>query len=265
MKYWLHITRAHFTAEFITLLRYPFDLASMYVIATLLLAGIFLGVYAFVPAGHVMGSTMAAVYVGYIFWTFYVLTVSQAALEIKTAADKGYIEREFLTPAGHGATVVAKIFATSATGLFHYAAISVTCALIFRIKLAVDIPSILFIFFFCYIFLAGLGLTFAGLALVFKRVGNLLSVTKIALMVLSFAALGSYHSAAETALSWFPYTHSIRLLRAVLVEGESFSHILKTGNVVPLAVASVAFFAAGLIAFRQLDRAAMNRGLIGQF
>jgi ABC-2 type transport system permease protein len=265
MRYWFHLARAHFTAEFITLLRYPFDLASMYVIVTLLLAGIFLGIYAFVPAGHVMGDTMAAVYVGYIFWTFYVLTVSQASWRIKTAAEKGYIEREFLTPAGHGATVVAKIFATSATGLCHYVAISVICALIFRIKLAVDIPSILFIFFFCYIFLAGLGLTFAGLTLVFKRVGNLLSVTQIVLMVLSFAALGSYHSAAETALSWFPYTHSIRLLRAVLVEGESLPHILKTGNVVPLAVASVAFFAAGVLAFRQLDRAAMDRGLIGQF
>lgn len=265
MKYWLHIMRAHFTAEFITLWRYPFDLVSMYLIVTLPLAGIFLGVYAFVPAGLVMGNTMASVYVGYIFWTFYVLTVQQAAWEIKTAATMGYIEREFLTPAGHGPTVVAKIFAVSATGLVHYAVISIICALICRFRLTVDVPSVLIVFFFCYVFLAGVGLTVGGFALVFKRIGNLIVLIQFILIVLSFAALGSYHPAAETALRWFPYTQSIRLLRAVLLDGKDFSYVTQPANLVPLVAGALAFFGAGYLVFRCLDRAAMDRGLIGQF
>ena len=265
MKYWLHIMRAHFTAEFITLLRYPFDLASMYFIITFFFAGIYLGVYAFIPAGHVIGGTMTAVYVSYVFWTFYLLTVSRASWEIKEAATKGYIEREFLTPAGHGPTIFAKISASSATGLFHYAVISVLCALIFRVKVAIDIPSILFVFFFCYIFLLGIGLTLSGMALVFKRVGNVLSLIQIVLMGLSFGALGSYHSTAEIALRWFPYTQSIRLLRTVLLDGKGFSYVIQPANSVPLVVGAFAFFAVGCLAFRWLDRVAMNRGLIGQF
>jgi len=265
MKYWVHLARAHFTAEFITLLRYPFDLASMYLIVTLPLAGIFLGVYAFVPAGVVMGNTMASVYVGYMFWTFYVLTVQQAAWEIKDAATRGYIEREFLTPAGHGPTIVAKIFAVSSTGLFHYALISIICALVCRFRLTVDALSILLVLFFCYVFLVGVGLAVAGFALVFKRIGNLIVLIQFILIVLSFAALGSYSPAAETALRWFPYTQSVRLLRAVLIDGKGFSYVTQPADLVPLVAGALVFFGAGYLSFRYFDRAAMDRGLIGQF
>ncbi len=265
MKYLLKILRAHFTVEFIMLFRYPLDLASMYFIVTAVFAGIFLGIHAFVPAGQLMGETKAAVFIGYFFWSFYLLTVQSGSWEITMAANQGYLEREFLTPAGHGGTVVAKILANSVSGLIHYVLIAAACAFIFRVKLALDVPSILLVFLLCYVFLVGVGLAFAGLALVFKRIGNVISVFQMVLMVLSFAALGKYPPAAEAALRWFPYTHGIRLLRAVLVQGETFSYILQPANAVPLVVGALAFFALGLFAFTRLDRAAMERGLIGQF
>ena len=265
MKYLAKILRAHFAVEFIMLFRYPLDLASMYVIVTMVFAGIFLGIRAFVPAGQLMGETKAAVFIGYFFWSFYLLTVQSGSWEITMAANQGYLEREFLTPAGHGGTVVAKILANSVSGLIHYVIIATACALIFRVHLALDFPSVVVVFFFCYLFLVGVGLAFAGMALVFKRIGNFISVFQMVLMVLSFAALGKYPPAAETALRWFPYTHAIRLLRAVLVRGETFAYILQPANLVPLAVSALGFFLLGLFAFHRLDRVAMERGLIGQF
>jgi len=265
VRYLLKILRAHFTVEFIMLFRYPLDLASMYVVITLVLAGIFLGINAFVPAGQLMGATKAAIFIGYFFWTFWLLTVQSAAWEITMAANQGYLEREFLTPAGHSGTVVAKILSNSVSGLGHYLIIATVCILLFRVKLALDVPSILLVFLCCYAFLVGVGLAFAGLALVFKRIGSVISIFQMVLMVLSFAALGKFGPAAEEVMRWFPYTHAIRLLRAVLVDGRTFAYVLEPANVGPLVAGAAFFFLAGLVVFTRLDRVAMDRGLIGQF
>jgi ABC-2 type transport system permease protein len=265
MKYIVKLLRAHFTVEFIMLFRYPLDLASLYLVVTLVLAGIFIGIGAFVPAGKLVGDTKSAVFVGYFFWTFYLMTVNNASWEITMAANQGYLEREFLTPAGHTATVFSKILCNTFSGLLHYALVTTICALLFGIRLTLDAPSVLLVLGCCYLFLVGTGLAFAGLALVFKRIGNVISVFQMVLMVLSFAALGNYGHVVSEILRWFPYTQSIRLLRAVLAGGETFSFVIQPANLIPLAAGGVAFFILGIVVFRILDRVAMDRGLIGQF
>jgi ABC-2 type transport system permease protein len=265
MRYLLKLLRAHFTVEFTLFFRYPLDLASMYFVTVAILAAIFIGTRAFLPAGQLLGATKAAIFVGYFFWIFYLLTVNSGSGEITMAATQGYLEREFLTPAGHGPTIVAKILANSISGLVHYCFIAAICILLFRVKLELDAASIICVFALNYVFLVGVGLAFAGLALVFKRIWSVNSIFQMGLMVLSFAALGKYGAVAETALRWFPYTQGIRLLRAVLIEGQSFAFVATAANLGPMAAGALAFFLAGALAFHILDRVAMNRGLIGQF
>ncbi|MCP4229809.1 MAG: hypothetical protein GY771_06635 [bacterium] len=261
----LRLVRAHFTVALIELLRYPLEFAAMYFVLILLLGGIFLGIYALTPGGEVLGETRAAVFIGFMFWTFYLITVNSSSYEIARAAREGYIEREFLTPWGHTATVFIKIICSNAAMLIHYFILSAICILIFRVPLQVNILPVLIILGISYVFLLGIGFIFAGLSLAFKRIGSIINIVQIAIMGLSFAALGNFGGIGNSVLKWIPYTFAVRLLRGVLSEGEGLSYVLAPSNIIPLAVGSVIFFVVGIIVFRMLDRLAMNRGLIGQF
>lgn len=265
MTGFLKILRAHLAVEIITLFRYPMELLSMYCVVTMILGGIFLGIRAFVPAGEVLGTTKAAIFVGYFFWALYIMTVQSAAWEVTVAANQGYLEREFVTPAGHGGTVAAKIIANTASGFIHYCLIGAVCILIFKIKLAWNFAAAALVIACSYLFFIGVGLVFAGLALVFKRVGSVISVIQIVFMALSFGALGNFGRGVEGVLRWFPYTHAIRLLRATMVMGEGVEFVFRGENLTPLLVGGVGFIVVGATFFRIMDRFAMDRGLIGQF
>jgi ABC-2 type transport system permease protein len=261
----LRLIRAHFTVALIELVRYPLEFATMYIVLILLLGGIFLGMYALAPGGEVLGETRAAVFIGFMFWTFYLITVNSSSFEIARAAREGYIEREFLSPYGHTATVFTKIICGNAATLMHYFILSAICILIFQVPIQVDIVPVLIILGITYVFLLGIGFIFAGLSLAFKRIGSIINIVQIAIMGLSFAALGDFGGIGDSVLKWIPYTFAVRLLRGVLSEGEGLGYVLAPGNILPLAIGSIIFFVVGIIVFRMLDRLAMKRGLIGQF
>jgi len=259
------LIRAHFTVAIIELIRYPLEFATMYVVLIMLLGGIFLGMYALAPGGEVLGETRAAVFIGFMFWTFYLITVNSSSFEIARAAREGYIEREFLTPWGHTATVFTKIICGNAATLVHYFIISGVCIVLFQVPLQVNIIPVLVILGITYVFLLGIGFIFAGLSLAFKRIASIINIFQIVIMALSFAALGNFGFIGDTVFKLVPYTFAVRLLRAVLSEGEGLAYVLAPGNILPLLIGSVVFFVVGVVVFKMLDRLAMNKGLIGQF
>lgn len=257
--------KAHFIVGLIEVIRYPLNFLTMYVIIIVLLGGIFIGMDALNPQGADLGDTKAAIFVGYMFWVFYLITIQSSAWEIARAAREGYIEREFIAPWSHTTTVLTKIVSGNTAVLVHYFIIATILILLFRVPIKVDIPTILLIIFICYFFLLGMGLIFAGLALAFKRVGNVISIIQMVIMGLSFAAVGDFGRVGNAILTWIPYSQGIRLLRAVLTKGEDFYYVLLPENILPLIIGSSIFFIVGLITFKILDSFAMKRGLIGQF
>jgi ABC-2 type transport system permease protein len=257
--------RAHFIVGLIEVIRYPLNFLTMYLIIIVLLGGIFIGMDALSSPGADLGETKAAVFVGYMFWVFYLITIQSSAWEIARAAREGYIEREFIAPWSHTTTVLTKIISGNTAVLVHYFLIATILILLFRVPIEVDAPTILLVIFVVYFFLLGMGLIFAGLALAFKRVGNVISIIQMVIMGLSFAAVGDFGRVGNAILTWIPYSQGIRLLRAVLTKGEDFGYVLLPENILPLVVGSGVFFIIGLVCFRLLDRFAMQRGLIGQF
>lgn len=265
MKRFATILWAHTKANLTELLRYPLEFGTMYLIIILFLGGIFLGINAFVPAGRFLGDTRTAIFIGYMLWTFYMLTVQGATFAIIRGAREGYLERELASTYSHTTVIITKILASTLSRLIHYLLIAVVCILLFGIDVHLDAASLLVIFPLVYLFLLGLGLIFAGLSLALKRVRSLVGIIQMAIMLISFGALGSYGAFGEAVFRWIPYTQGIRLLRDVLVDGAGFAHVARPGNLLPLVVGAMVFFALGLVVFRALDRLAMRRGLIGQF
>lgn len=265
MRGLLRLFWAHTKTSLIEILRYPLEFASMYVVIILFLGGIFLGIHAFVPTGSLLGETKAAIFIGYMLWTFYMVTVQSATYSIIRGAREGYLERELTTPFGHTTVIVTKIVSETFSLLAHYLLIAVISILLFDIELHLDAASILLIFAFVYLFLLGLGLLFAGLALAFKRVQSLVGIIQMGIMLISFGALGDFGAVGNAILRWIPYTQGIRLLRGVMVEGEGLDYVVRSANLLPLVLGAVAFLGLGVFVFGRLDRLSMRRGLIGQF
>jgi ABC-2 type transport system permease protein len=101
-------------------------------------------------------------------------------------------------------------------------------------------PALVILFFLSLIGAYGLGYLFAGLALVFKRVGALSSLVFSLLILLTgaFVGLESLGWLFDVMRLAFPLAWGISLMRQVLGEGVTLTGLLQSGELVGLILHS---------------------------
>jgi ABC-2 type transport system permease protein len=250
---------ASFRWRLIELRRYSFDMISGVVSIYGFFIVIFFGAKLFGGDRPGLGHTLEGVVVSYALWALTVLSLGALTFDLTQEAQQGTLEQLGMSPFGLSRVLIARVF----TSIVAYFAIWVAMLVLMMATsgkwLNLDVPSVLPLVIVTLLGVIGIGFFLGGLAIVFKRIQNALSVYQILIIGLVVVPADEVVIVKYLPLAWG--TH---LLQRVLVDDVSIVR-LGVGNLVFLAANSLFYFFGGLGVFKLFERSARERGLLGHY
>jgi len=230
--------------------RYPLELLGAVVTLSLIFYLLFLGARFLAGPGAEFGGRLEAVLVGYLLWTFTLGAYNGLAFGLTEEAQTGTLEQVFLTPYGP----IPLFLVRNLAELLGHALLVLLVALCLMpltgAKLA--FPPLVILPFLA-VLLGGYGLGFAvgSLALLYKRVGQLLGLSQFLLLFLLQAP-------GEGLFALLPLTPGAALAREMMAEGAP----LRPWALLLACLNGGAYLGLGLILFAQAVRRAKATGLL---
>lgn len=144
------------------------------------------------------------------------------------------------------------------------AALSLTVG---NMEFAIPLYLILPVLFLTAWGLYGIAYLFAGITLIFKRVGFFFQIV-------NFGFLALFWMPPEQLTGWqkflyfhFPLTLGMNNLKRVMIDGWGFGELMRArdGGLVPFAATSILFMLAGYVFFRHMEKRARSQALLSQY
>jgi ABC-2 type transport system permease protein len=238
------------------LLRYPLELLGGVLGAVVVFSLFFFGAR-YLAGPSFFGERLEALVVSLIAWSLAFSLLSHTAANLAEEALAGLLEQLALTRPGLlGVVLLRALLSLVQIGILVF---PVALAILLTSGARLDFhPLALFPLGFLALGSLGLGLMLGGLALVYKRVGQLLGL-------LQFLLLGLFLIRFE-GLAWpwsglghlLPLTPSVAALRLLLGRGE-----VPEGLLLTTGVNALAYLALGIGFFRRALHRARRQGLLG--
>ncbi|HEY9807456.1 MAG TPA: ABC transporter permease, partial [Candidatus Obscuribacterales bacterium] len=216
----LNLFWAELRRSWIQFIRYPADAIAGILITTLVFYGLFSSARYIAGPSLQFGDRLDSVVVGYVLWTLLIFIMNDIAIGLQSEAQTGTLEQLFLSPFGASRVFLMRAIASLSLRL----ALTLTVLLIilaitgvrlnFSFSLLLPLSSIL---------LGAYGLSFAlgALALLLKRVQQVLGILQFALLFL-IATPTETGAGPLTLLSRIlPMTTGAGVLREVMAEGRA--------------------------------------------
>jgi ABC-2 type transport system permease protein len=240
--------------------RYPSE-ALVGVITLGVMFGLFLlGIqYVGGPAAN-FGSRLDAVIVGYVLWSLTLMTLSDAGYGVQMEAQMGTLEQLYQSPFGPIRILFARTFASISLylvlNLLVLAVLLVLTgrSLSFSPLLAVPVLTLL-------LAATGLGFALAGLAVVFKRVDQVMQVAQYVLLFCVITPVENWEGWRGTLGATVPLAPSAGVVRDISARDTSPSLLdlgVAAGN-------GLAWLIVGVLIYVLLDSAARRRGHLGAY
>ena len=258
----LRLFLAELKREWILLLRYAVEAISLVIGITIIFYGLFLSArYMAGPGpGLELGDRLDAIVVGYILWSLTLFILSSIAGGLQQEAQTGTLEQIFLSPFG-----ASRIFITRAVA-------NLTLQLVLNLSILLMImaltgshlsfPPVLVLPLLTVLLGAyGLALALGSLALLLKRVQQLLGICQFFLFFMLTVPVESWAGSAGWLKMLLPMIPGAALLRDLMAQGQE----LNWGEWVMALLNGVAYFALGLFLFRLAEREAKRRGRLGGY
>lgn len=256
----LELLLAEFSRTWKEFSRYPVEAIAGIIITTSIFYGLFLS------ARYIAGSTMQfgdrldAIVVGYVLSTLVIFIVNNIANGLQWEAQTGTLEQVFLSPFGMSRVFLARAIASLVLNL----------ALIFGILLLILLltgrrlyfpPSLLLPLITVIFGAYGLAFMMGALALIFKRIQQLLGLTQFALLFLLTIPTETWSGSLWILRLLLPMTMGAGVLRDLMARNLSL-------NVFEFALAllnGVGYLILGLAIFRWAEVEAKRRGILGGY
>ena len=250
-----------FKRTWLQTLRYPAEVIGGVVILTAVFYGIFFSTQYMVGSGAgAFGDRLDTLVVGYVTWTLVLYILNDTATTLQLEAQTGTLEQVFLSPFGASKVFLLRAIASLTLRLL---LIGVVLGLILWITSSrLAFPPLLLLPLSTLI-LAAYGLAFlaGSLALVFKRVQQLLGIFQFVLLFLLATPTEDWTGRAQTVAHMLPILPSIGLLRGLMARGEAFDW-----GMWAIALANgLVYFAIGMLVFRWAERKAKRQGTLGGY
>ena len=255
---WLHLFQANYRKEYIELKRYLPNTLALVLTFYLIFLGAFFGIMSIGdPANFDMNVQYSIVSVA--FWSLTMMTMNFIGYSIITEATRGTLEQIYMSPMG-----VWKIMLTRIVSQFGLQSI-VMVLLLFAAMLtsgqwlnlnpATTIPIIIV----TMISMLGISFMIAGLAVIVKQIQAFLQIFQFVLMGLVFVPLNT-----APFLVFAPFVKGVNMVRAVMIEDLTLTQ-LPLSDYGVLILNSLVYLTLGLVVFHLCEKAAMKRGLLGQY
>ena len=249
-----------FRRTWLQTLRYPTEAVGGVIILTAVFYGIFFSTQYMAGSASAFGDRLDALVVGYVTWTLVLYILNDTATSLQLEAQTGTLEQVFLSPFGASKVFLVRAVANLTLRLLLIAIVLGLILLITGSQLAFPILLLLPL---STLILAAYGLAFlaGSLALVFKRVQQLLGIFQFVLLFLLATPTEDWTGAAQTVASLLPILPSIGLLRGLMARGE----MLDWGAWAIALANGMVYFATGVVVFRWAERKAKRQGTLGGY
>ena len=256
----LELFLAEFRRSWIQFIRYPVEAIGGIVITTSIFYGLFLSARYIAGPSLQFGDRLDAIVVGYTLWSLVLFIMTDIAGGLQYEAQTGTLEQLFLSPFGAPMVFVMRAFASLVLRLA--VILSILLIIIALTGSRLEFPPTLLLPLLTVLLGAyGLAFMMGSLALLLKRVPQLLGIFQFALLFLMATPTETWAGSLQVVRWLLPMTAGAGLLRDLMARGEAlnlaqFSLALLNG---------IGYFTVGVLIFRFAEREAKRRGMLGGY
>ncbi|MGV0029130.1 ABC transporter permease [Phormidesmis priestleyi] len=256
----LKLFSAELRRAWIQFIRYPAEAIGGIFIITSLFYGLFLGAKYVAGPGLQLGDRLDSIIVGYVLWSLVTFILFSVAGTLQNEAQTGTLEQLFITPYG-----ASRVFLTRAIADLFIQFVLISSILILIMTLTgryLAFPPVL-ILPLSSVIMGAYGMSFAigSLALLLKRIQQLLGIFQFALLFLLSVPSETWTGSMKIVGLFLPMTTGAGLLRDLMARQQpldltQLSFALLNGAV---------YFGLGLLLFRWAERETKRRGRLGGY
>ncbi len=240
--------------------RYPIEALSGIIIFAAVFYGLFLSAKYIAGPGLQFGDRLDSIIVGYVLWTLSTFILFDIAGNLQSEAQTGTLEQLFISPFNIRCVLLFRAITNLLIQFLIIIAILVIIMVLTRRWLAFPVTLL---FPLVTLILAGYGLSFAlgSLALILKRVQQLLGIFQFVLLFMLTVPTETWNGSLKALGYALPMSISAGLLRDVMARQQAL-------NLPTLGLAilnGVSYFAIGLVLFRWAEQETKRRGKLGGY
>ena len=243
--------------KFTLLVRYPLNTATRFLTLVALFSVIFFGGEA--VAGPTLSDSLGGIIVGLFIWTLAIVAFSGLSWNVTREAQWGTLERLFVSPHGFGSVMLTKMLVNLVFSFLWALSLLVVMMALSGEWLTVDPLTVLPLGVLTLASISGVGLLFAGLALLYKRIENVFQLVQWGFIGLIAAPAGTY-----PLLKLLPISQGSYLLRRAMDDGVRLWEFAPAELGILLAT-GVGYFVVGYYCFVRAQSRARRKGLLGQY
>lgn len=240
--------------------RYPFEAIGGIFITTSIFYGLFLGARYAAGPSFGLGDRFEAIVIGYVLWTLVLFILSTIAGDLQSEAQTGTLEQIFLSPFRAPVIFAMRALASLTLQITLTLVILLTIMALTGTRLNFS-PTILLPLATTLMSAYGVAFVVGSLALLFKRVQQLLAIFQFGLLFVLATPLESWEGPLRYLGRILPMTAGAGLLRDIMARDLGLDPI---GLVVALLNGSI-YLGLGLGIFRWCERQAKMRGKLSGY
>ncbi len=240
--------------------RYPLEAVGGIFIITAIFYGLFLSARYIAGPGLKLGDRVDSIVIGYVLWTLVLFIITDVAGNLQLEAQTGTLEQLFLSR-----YAAIRVFLTRTLANLSLQMLLLLVILFIIMGLTgsrLHFP-ILLVLPFITVLMGAYGIAFAigSLALLFKRIQQLIGIFQFGLLFLLSTPIESWDGSLQIVGQLLPMAGGAGLLRDLMARGESLNYT----KLVIAAVNGVVYFALGLLLFYLAERVAKRRGMLSGY
>ncbi|MBE9177121.1 ABC transporter permease [Oculatella sp. LEGE 06141] len=251
---------AELKRSWIEFLRYSFEAVVGILITSMVFYGLFLSARYIAGPALQFGDRLDAIVVGYVLWTLVVFIEANIAGGLQSEAQTGTLEQLFISPFGASRVFLVRAIASLTLQISINMIVLLIIILLTGSQLSFP-PTLVLPFLTVILGAYGVAFIMGSLALVLKRVQQLLGIVQFALLFLLTIPVETWTGSLQR-LGWLlPMAPGAGLLRGLMARGEGL-------HVTHLAIAFVngsLYLMLGLYLFRWAERVTKYRGRLGGY
>jgi ABC-2 type transport system permease protein len=251
---------AELKREWILQLRYTVEIVSFVVGLVVVFYGLFQSAQYIAGPSVQFGDRLDSIVVGYVLWSLSIFILSDIAGGLQQEAQTGTLEQVFLSPFGALQIFMIRAVANLTIQLILNLSILLIIMAMTGSRLSFP-PTLLLPLLTVLLGAYGLALVMGSLALLLKRVQQVLGIFQFLLFFVLLVPIETWASSTRF-LGWLlPMTPGAGLLRELMAQGQS----LNLAQFLVALVNGAAYFVLGLFLFRLAEREAKQRGKLGGY
>ena len=240
--------------------RYPVEAIAGIFLFSVIFYGLFLSARYIAGPSFQLGDRLDSIIIGYVLWALVSFIQASIAGELQREAQTGTLEQLFLSRYGAIPVFLMRTLADLTLQLTLIVCILLIIMALTGSRLSFP-PALLLPFVTVLLGAYGFAFILGSLALLLKRVQQLLFIFQFPLLFLLSVPTETWTGPAQILTQLLPMTTGAGLLRALMARGESLNFTL----LIIAFVNGAAYLAVGLVLFRLAEREAKRRGMLSGY